>query len=134
MIVGDVTVAFRRGILEHILNSRPKCALFTKAATLDADTQRYSPENEVQGEGYQAGGMELEGGTILPGPDGGLALVFHSPVWKVATVNAYGAVIYLADDAGRTVRIICFEKNVISTNGPFTVKLAGAADGGVVTA
>ena len=133
MIVGGLTVAFRRGILEHILNSRPKCALFTKAATLGADTLRYSPENEVHGEGYQLGGMELEGGTILPGPDGGLSLVFRSPVWKVSTINAYGAVIYLADDAGKTVRTICFEKNIISTNGPFTVKLAGAADGGIVT-
>jgi hypothetical protein len=52
MIVAGVTVAFRRGVLEHILNSRPKCALFTKAAALDANTQRYSPENEVQGGGY----------------------------------------------------------------------------------
>lgn len=133
MIVGGITIAFRRGILEHVINSRPKAALYTKNAVLSADTQRYSPDGEVQGEGYDPGGLELSGGTILPAPNGGLALVFHSPVWKVSTISAYGAIIYLADDANRTVRVICFDKNVASSNGPFTLKLSGAADGGVIT-
>ena len=133
MISDCITAAFRRGALEHIINSRPKIALYTKLASLDAGTERYSPENEVRGEGYQHGGMELDKGAIMPAPDGGFALVFRSPVWPSATVTARGAVIYMADDGGKTVRVIDFGKDVTSTNGPFTVKLAGVADGGTLT-
>lgn len=127
-----ISNAFRKGALEHIVKSRPKIALFTKTAQLDETTERYTAENEVRGLGYQAGGQELEGGVVLSS-DGGFVLVFHSPVWQSATVTARGALIYLADDGGRAVRVIDFGRDVTSTNGPFTVKLPGVADGGVLT-
>ena len=132
MISDSITAAFRKGVLEHILNSRPKIALYTKSASLDAGTERYTPENEVIGDGYQSGGLELGKGVILSTPEGDYALVFHSPVWSSATVKARGALIYTADDQGRAIRVIDFGKEIVSTNGPFTVKLAGAAEGGIL--
>lgn len=93
---------------------------------------RYSPANEVRGEGYTPGGIELEGGVVLPTEDG-FALLFHSPVWRNATITARSGVIYLADDGGRAMRVIDLGGDITSTNGNFTVKMPGADTGGVIS-
>lgn len=127
-----VTLAFRRGMLEHILALRPKIALYTKIAQLNEKTARYFPDAEVRGDGYSPGGVPLSGGKITEVKDG-LVVSFENAVWPNATISARWALIYLADDAGRAVRVIDFGKDIVSTNGPFAVKLPSAADGGVVT-
>ena len=127
-----VTNAFREGALESILASRPMIALYTGMAKGDESTAQYSNSNEVRGTGYTPGGVKLEGGVILE-TERGFTLLFHSPVWQNATITARSAIIYCADDTNRAVRIIDFGRDVTSTNGPFTVKLPGAADGGVIT-
>lgn len=126
-----VTDAFRRNPLEHAIRSRPMLALFTNLAQYDHELEKYTAENEVRGDGYQPGGYRLEGGVIVETPLG-FTLLFHSPVWQNATIKARGAVLYLADDSNRAIRVIDFGKDIISTNGPFTVKFPGAADGGVI--
>ena len=114
------------------MKSRPKVALFTNLAQYDHTLEKYTSENEVRGDGYQPGGYALEGGVVIETTQG-FTLLFHSPVWQNATIKARGAVIYLADDANRVIRLIDFGKDIVSTAGPFTVKLPGAADGGVIT-
>lgn len=126
-----VTLTFRRGVLEHILALRPKLALYTKVAQMGEKTSRYSPDNEVRGVGYQSGGMPLSGGKVEEIKDG-LVLSFDDVQWPNATITARWALIYLADDAGRAIRVIDFGKDVTSTNGPFTVLLPAAGDGGVI--
>ena len=127
-----VALAFRRGMLEHILALRPKLALYSKVAQLNEKTARYSSDAEVRGDGYQPGGVPLSGGKISETKDG-LTITFDNVVWQNATIAARQALIYLADDAGRAVRVVDFGKDIVSTNGPFTVYLPSAADGGVVT-
>lgn len=127
-----VTDAFRRGALEHIVNSRPKIALFAKSAQLGSDTEKYSIDGEVRGQGYQAGGMSLESAEVMKIGDV-FSLVFNTPSWPVATITARGALIYLADDGGKAVRVIDFGKDVTSTNGPFVVNMPSAADGGLIS-
>lgn len=131
-MIDCVSDSFRKGALEHIVKSRPKMALFTKLAQLDEETERYTAENEVRGLGYQGGGVALEGGVVLDS-EAGFVLVFHSPVWQNATITARGALVYMADDGGRAVRVIDFGRDVTSTNGDFTVKMPEAADGGVIS-
>lgn len=127
-----VTNTFRRGMLDHVLASRPKIALFSKTAGLDEATLRYSSEGEVRGAGYILGGAALTGGVVKETKEG-FTLTFDSPVWQNATISARGALIYLADDAGRAIRVIDFGKDIVSTNGPFTVSLPSLAEGGVIT-
>jgi hypothetical protein len=123
--------SFRRGALEQVVASRPKIALYTNLAQYDQTLEKYTTENESRGDGYQPGGYLLEGGVVIETPLG-FVLLFHSPVWQNATIKARGAVLYLADDANRVIRLIDFGKDIVSTNGPFTVKFPGAADGGVI--
>ena len=127
-----VTDAFLKNPLEHILRSRPMVALYTNIAQHDHTLERYTPENEVRGDGYQPGGYKLEGGVVIE-TERGFTLLFHSPVWQNASIKARGAVLYLADDNGRAIRVIDFGKDIVSTNGPFTVKFPGAVDGGIIT-
>ena len=127
-----ITDAFRRGVLRWILDADPRVALYTRQANFDRTMAAYTPENEVRGIGYQPGGARLEGGEIIE-TETGFVLVAHSPVWDNATITARGAVLYLAGDAGRTVRLMDFGRDIASTNDRFRVKLPGLAEGGVLS-
>lgn len=127
-----VTDEFRKSVLDRILASRPKIALFTKAAQVGEKTLRYSADGEVRGAGYIPGGLPLSGGKIKEGKFG-FTLSFDNPVWQNATITAKGALIYSADDAGLAVRVLDFGKDFTSTNGPFTVLLPSDSDGGVIS-
>lgn len=126
-----ITDTFRRSVLEHIVASRPMLALYTRQAQFDASQECYTSDYETKGVGYNAGGVRLEGGEVVETPQG-YALVFHSPVWMNATITARGAMIYLADDGGKAVRLLDFGRDVSSTNDRFSVRLPSAAEGGVL--
>ena len=127
-----VTDAFIVSSLTRAIESRPKIALYSRVVHLAKGADKYTTEHEVRGDGYQAGGMLLSGGEVVR-IDGGFAVVFSDPVWKNVTVTARGALVYLGDSADEAVRVIDFRKEIISVNGPFTVFLPSAADGGVAT-
>lgn len=126
-----ITDTFRRAVLEQIIDSRPMLALYTRQAQFDATQEYYTSDYETKGTGYQAGGVRLEGGEVVETPQG-YALVFHGPVWMNATITARGAMIYLAEDSGRAIRLLDFGRDVSSTNDRFSVKLPAAAEGGVI--
>lgn len=126
-----ITDAFRVEALAHVSDCGAMIALYTRAAQFDRKTARYTSENEVVGTGYQAGGMKLTGGEIIE-TELGFVLTFHSPVWQNATITARGAVIYLPGCNNKVVRVMDFGRDIVSTNGPFTVQLPSAADGGVL--
>lgn len=127
-----VTLAFRKGALEHVLLSRAKIALFTSSARLSEKTTRYSSDSEVIGGGYQPGGILLVSGKITE-RNGECTLTFGDAVWPNITATARTALVYLADDAGRAVRVLDLGKDITSTNGPFTVYLPSADAGGIIT-
>lgn len=124
--------SFKRGVLEYISGATPMIALYTRQAGLDDNTPRYTPDNEVRGDGYRRGGERLEG-TSIEATEGGFALVAYNPSWANATITARGALIYLAGDTNRAVRVIDFGRDVSSTNDMFRITFPTAADGGIIS-
>ena len=100
-----------------------KIALYTNAATLNADTTAYTSTGEVVASGYTAGGQVLVISQVpTVGATGTTAYwSFNNAVWSTA-VTARGALIYLAD--GLTNPAICvldFGSDKTSTS-TFTVQ------------
>jgi hypothetical protein len=100
-----------------------KIALYTNAATLNADTTAYTTTGEVVASGYTAGGQILVISQVpTTGPSGTTAYwSFNNAVWSTG-VTARGALIYLAN--GTTNPAICvldFGSDKTSTN-TFTVQ------------
>ena len=106
-----------------------KIALYTNAATLNADTTAYTSTGEVVASGYTAGGQVL---VISQVPTVGASGTtsywsFTNAVWTTA-VTARGALIYLAN--GTTNPAICvldFGSDKTSTN-TFTVQFPAATN------
>jgi len=83
-----------------------KIALYTNAATLNADTTAYTPTGEVVASGYTAGGQTLVISQVPTVGNTGTTAYwsFNNAVWTTA-VTARGALIYLAN--GTTNPAIC---------------------------
>ena len=106
-----------------------KLALYTNAATLNAETAVYTTEGEVVASGYPAGGP-----TITPtkgigntSTSGGTAFVSFSNVSLPATFTARGALIYKV--GGPAVCVLDFGSDKTSvTNFQVTFPVANATD------
>ena len=119
--------SYKKEILDgtHSSADTYKLALYTDAATLDADTTAYSSTNEVSGIGYTAGGVELTGFTS--GLSGSTAYVtFTDPALTLATITARGCLIYNSSKSNKAVACFDFGGNITSTNGTFTLDLPAA--------
>lgn len=83
-----------------------KIALYTNAATLNADTTAYTSTGEVVASGYTAGGLTLVISQVPTTGNTGTTAYwsFDNAVWTTA-VTARGALIYLAN--GTTNPAIC---------------------------
>ena len=107
-----VTNTFKTGLPSGLFNFNTgttqtfKIALYTNAATLNADTTGYTSTGEVVASGYTAGGLTLVISQVpTTGNTGNTAYwSFNNAVWTTA-VTARGALIYLAD--GLTNPAIC---------------------------
>ena len=94
-------------------------ALYDGSANLNVLTERYTTVGEVQGAGYKPGGLRLEG--FMAGVDGVTAIMQWKvdPVWKNATINARGALVYNKSKHDLALGVVDFGKAVVSTNGPW---------------
>jgi len=117
---------FMRGV--HRPEDKYMIALYSPGANLNANTEFYTTESEVRGQGYQAGGhllqgyfCELSGKFAILGWD-------ENPEWPNATVRARGAMVYNASKENRALCVVDFGKDVISTNGPFVIPMPGRHD------
>jgi hypothetical protein len=111
-------LAFLRG--EFSASDVYKVALYDASAHITPMNEGYTPSGEVVGQGYQKGGLTLEGYQCdLDGMSACLTWS-KSPQWKNATINARGAMIYNASKGNRAVVILDFGKDIISTNGNWT--------------
>ena len=100
-----------------------KIALYTNAATLNADTTAYTATGEVVASGYTAGGQALVISQVpTVGASGTTAYwSFDNAVWSTA-VTARGALIYLADGATNpAICVLDFGSDKTSTS-TFTVQ------------
>jgi hypothetical protein len=116
--------SFKKELLEgtHDFSSQNfKIALYTSAATLNADTTVYSTDNEVSGAGYTAGGYALT--RINPSSGDGVGFTgFEDATWASSSFTARGALIYnTTGDNNRAVMVLDFGDDKTSNNSTFTV-------------
>lgn len=87
-----------------------------------------SPDGEVSGTGYTAGGATL--GSKTSAQTGGVyKFDAADPSWSTATITASGAVVYKDTGTPATSPLICyldFGGSVVSTAGTFAVALSAS--------
>lgn len=100
-----------------------RIALYTDGANLSPFTEFYDTYGEVQGKGYTAGGISLQG--LKFAMDGVSACMgwTYDPVWKNATIAADGALIYNRSRDNKAVVVLKFNTRVTSTNGNYRVDM-----------
>jgi len=99
-----------------------KLALYTSSADLGAATTVYSSTNEVAASGsYVAGGGTLTGVTVAS--SGTTAWVtFDNISFTSATITARGALIYNSSKGNKSVAVLDFGSDKISSSSTFTVQ------------
>jgi len=115
--------SFKKELLEgtHNFGSHEfRIALYTNAATLNADTTVYSTDNEVSGTGYDAGTKVIAASTVASG-DGVGFVNFSDATWASSSFTARGALIYNATQGNKAVMVLDFGDNKTSNNSTFTV-------------
>ena len=100
-------------------------ALYTNAATLDANTTEYTANGEVVATGYTAGGSALTV-TVTPVVGGNTAYVSFGNVSWSAALTARGALIYKPGSNG-AVCVLDFGADKTSTT-TFTVPFPAATN------
>jgi hypothetical protein len=108
-----------------------KIALYTSAATLDANTTAYTTSDEVAtGGNYVAGGEDLSVTTTpTNGGSGTTAYIdFADVTWSAATITARGALIYNSNASNAAVAVLDFGSDKSSTSGDFTVQFPAATN------
>jgi hypothetical protein len=130
-----LTTSFKQALLDGEMDFSSdtsqvfKIALYTSAATLDADTAAYTASNEVaNGDGYTTTGNTL---TISTNPTNGgsgtvVYLSFANTTWSAASITARGALIYQSGGSNPSVAVINFGADKTSTSGDFTIQFPTA--------
>jgi hypothetical protein len=112
-----------------------KLALYTSAATLDANTTAYTTSNEVTGTNYTAGGNNLVNAgvsaTNINANTGTGFTDFNDLTFADVTVTARGALIYNSTPSANgvanttltnaSVAVLDFGADKTSTDGDFTI-------------
>lgn len=129
-MIAGLTNAARLAFLQGKISSadRFKVALYGFQARLGPNTNNYTPDFEVQGQGYRKGGQEI--GSPIFGIEGRVAYMnFEQPViWKASTITARGAMIYDASQNDLAILIIDFGKTISSTNHEFRLDFPPNSD------
>ena len=115
--------SFKKELLEgthDFANDTFKIALYTSAATLNADTTVYTTDNEVSGTGYVANDKALSASTVASG-DGVGFVNFSDATWASSSFTARGALIYNSSKSNKAVMVLDFGDNKTSNNSTFTV-------------
>ena len=115
--------SFKKELLEgthDFANDTFKIALYTSAATLNADTTVYTTDNEVSGTGYVANDKALSASTVASG-DGVGFVNFSDATWASSSFTARGALIYNSSKSNKAVMVLDFGDNKTSNNSTFKV-------------
>ena len=99
-----------------------KLALYSSAATLDANTTVYSSSDEVSNTGqYTAGGGVLTSQQVSL--DGSVAIIdFADLSFTGVTLTARGALIYNTSASNKSVCVLDFGADKTATSGTFTIQ------------
>jgi hypothetical protein len=127
-----VCATFKQQLLDgdhDISNDTVNLALYTNAATLDANTSAYSATNEVGDSGtYAAGGGTLAGANVSLTKTNATASTafvdFDDLSFTSATISAQAALIYNTSSANTNAAIAVLDFGGVktSTNGTFTIQ------------
>ena len=99
-------------------------ALYTGFATLGPTTAVYTTENEVEGTGYDAGGVEITGVTIATDVNTNTVYInFDNVSWPGASFTARGALIYNSSKSNKSVAVLDFGSDKIFTSATNTVTM-----------
>lgn len=123
-----------------------KIALYTSAATIDANTTAYTATNEVTGTNYTAGGQTLANLGVVTSNNtattGTGFTDFSDVTWANATITARGALIYNTTpsansnaDTTLTNAAVCaldFGSDKTSTAGDFTIIFPTASNAAAI--
>jgi hypothetical protein len=122
MIVQGQTTSFKKELYEAIHNFTTdtfKIALYTANATLNQDTIAYTATGEITGTGYTATGQELQNATVSSAS--GVAYIsFDNISWTSASFTVRGALIYNSSKANRSVAVLDFGSDKVTTS-TFTI-------------
>lgn len=123
-----LTTSFKKELLEGAHNfgsggNTFRLALYTSAASLDANTAAYTTANEINATGdYSPGGVILV--PLGPSVQGGSGAVsFQNAVITGGTFTARGGLVYNAD-TGASVAVLDFGADKVSTGWTFEVQFA----------
>jgi hypothetical protein len=119
-IIQTQTTSFKVQLYEaghNLLTDTLKMALYNGNADLSETTTLYTTVNEVSGGGYTPGGVVLQNVTI--NSSGSTAYVSFDTVVFGASVTARGALIYNVTKGNKSIAVLDFGSDKISTN--FTV-------------
>jgi hypothetical protein len=143
-ITQAMTTSFKAQLLLAVHDFRPsadtgadvfKLALYTSAATLDANTTTYSASNEASGSNYSAGGLALTNtgvtATNINANTGTGFCDFSDLTFPNVSVTARGALIYNTTPSANSnanttltnasVAVLDFGADKTSTDGDFTI-------------
>jgi hypothetical protein len=143
-ITQAMTTSFKAELLLGVHDFRPsaqtgadvfKLALYTSAATLDANTTTYSASNEASGSNYSAGGLALTNtgvtATNINANTGTGFCDFSDLTFPNVSVTARGALIYNTTPSANSnanttltnasVAVLDFGADKTSTDGDFTI-------------
>jgi len=127
-----VCATFKQQLLDgdhDISNDTLKLALYSNAASLDANTSAYSASNEVGDSGsYSAGGGTLANANVSLTKTNATASTafvdFDDLSFTSATISAQAALIYNTSSANvnASIAVLDFGGVKTSTNGTFTIQ------------
>lgn len=123
-----------------------KIALYTSAASLDANTTTYTATNEVTGANYTAGGGVLSNLGVVTSNNTASTGVgftdFADETWTNATITARGALIYNSTPSANSnanttltnaaVAVLDFGSDKTSTAGDFTIIFPTASNSAAI--
>jgi hypothetical protein len=122
MIVQGQTTSFKKELYEAIHNFTTdtfKIALYTANATLNQDTIAYTATGEISGAGYTATGQTLLN-PIVSSSSGVAYISFDNISWTSASFTVRGALIYNSSKADRSVAVLDFGSDKVTTS-TFTI-------------
>lgn len=123
MIQTGITTAAKVLLLKSVLNDTCKIALYSGDAGIGPDTREYTPEGEVSGAGYVAGGIKLKGCEVFEDEFGGAFIRWDNAQWPKVSVTAGGYMIYDTSKNNTALFVGSWGADYTSTNGPFVVNI-----------
>jgi hypothetical protein len=124
-LVQGQTLSFRSDIVQgeqDLSADTLYMALYTGFATLGPTTAAYTTENEVEGTGYDAGGVEITGVTITSDVNTNTVYIdFNNVSWPGAAFTARGALIYNSSKSDKSVAVLDFGSDKVFTAASNTV-------------